>query len=362
MKKILAFSISLLFVYSIHAQTHPDFEILHQAKISPVKSQDITGTCWSYTTASFIESEVLRTKNKEYDISEMFFVYYAYMDKANDFIRYHGKANFSEGGQAHDVTNVIKRYGLIPESEYSGKQYEGLYHNHSEMVNFLTSVLKIAVKDMEKVPKTWKLAFTSILEGYLGSVPEKFTYGGKEYTPLSFNEEVIGFDADDYVEFTSFTHHPFYTAIDLEVPDNWSHDRYYNVPLDEFMTIMNSALENGYTIAWDGDVSEKGFDHTTGKSDLQDKDKEALKESSFTKYRQKTFDHFTTTDDHLMHVVGLAKDEAGGKWYVTKNSWGEYNDYGGFLYMSEDYIKVKTIAFMVHKDAIPKKIKEKLNI
>jgi len=362
MKYILTCIITSLFISFSNAQEHPDFDIIHKVKTSEVKSQDYTGTCWSYTTTSFIESEALRLGKAEFDLSEMYFVYFAYLDKADDYIRFHGKANFSEGGQAHDVTNVIKRFGLVPESAYSGKLYEGDIHNHSEMVKFLTSVVEIAAKDVSKIPKTWKLAFESILNGYLGKAPKKFIYEGKEYTPLTFNNEVIGFDPDNYIELTSYSHHPFYTAVDIELPDNWSHDRYYNVPLDELMNIMNSALKNGYSIAWDGDVSEKGFDNSTGKTDLTDDDRNSLKGIDFETFRQKTFDNFSTTDDHLMHVVGLAKDKKGNIWYLTKNSWGEYNDYDGFLYISEDYMKIKTVAFMVHKDAVPKDIAEKLNL
>jgi bleomycin hydrolase len=299
---------------------------------------------------------------EEMDLSEIYFVYYTYITKGFDYVRYHGNANFSEGGQAHDVTNVIKTYGLVPESIYSGMNYKSEYHNHSDFAKSLTEIVKKAAKDKENQKMNWFTSFKELLDSILGEAPLSFNYKGKEYTPASFNEKEVGFDPSNYIEFTSYTHHPFYEHVDLEVPDNWSHDRYYNLPIEEFMTVMDHALKNGYSIAWDGDVSEKGFDHKTGISDLAQQDFDHLMGLGFQKYRQKTFNDFTTTDDHLMHVVGIAKNKDRKKFYITKNSWGVYNDYGGYLFMSEDYVKVKTVAFMVHKDAVPDAIAKKIGL
>lgn len=352
-----------IFILNISfAQKHPDFTIIDQVKTTSVKDQWRTGTCWSYTTTSFIETEALRLGKNETDLSEMYFVYYAYINKAYDFLRYYGKANFSEGGQAHDVTNVVKKFGLVPETVYSGINYEADKHNHEKFAKDLTAIVENAVKEKEKNVSTWYADFKNMLDSIMGEVPQSFTYKGNEFTPNSFNKSEIGFLPEDYIEFTSFTHHPFYDYVDLEVPDNWSHDRYYNLPIDELTEVMNYALKNGYSVAWDGDVSEVGFDHKTGKSNLSEEDLKKIKEIGCQDYRQETFDDFTSTDDHLMHITGIAKEKDGGLYYLTKNSWGIYNKYGGYLYMSEDYIKIKTIAFMVHKDAVPETIALKLGL
>ena len=362
MKKIL-FLFAGIFIINISlSQKHPDFSIIDQAKTSSVKNQYYTGTCWSFTTTSFIETEAMRCEKAEFDLSEMYFVYYAFLDKANDYIRLHGKAYFTEGGQAHDVINVVKRFGLLPESVFNGINYNSEIHNHTEMVKNLNSIIENAVKSKEKLPKTWYNAYKGVLDSYLGTVPKTFIYEGKEYTPQTFNEQIIGFNPEDYIELTSYIHHPFYELIDLELPDNWSHDRYYNVPVNELIEIMNYALKSGYSVAWDGDLSEKGFNMTTEKLNLSEDDIKAIKETSYQKYRQKTFDDYTTTDDHLMHITGKVKDKNGKIFYLTKNSWGIYNEYGGYLYMSEEYIKIKTIAFMIHKDAVPDKIAVKLGL
>jgi bleomycin hydrolase len=217
-------------------------------------------------------------------------------------------------------------------------------------------------KSEEKIPQTWKNAFESVLKSYLGEIPKEFNYMGKTYTPVTFENEVIQFNPDDYIEFTSYTHHPFYKAFDLEVPDNWSHDKYYNVTLDELMEIMYNALLNGYSVDWDGDVSEKGINHETGINELTQEDYAKITEKGFISYRQETFDNFTSTDDHLMHLIGTAKNKEGKIYYITKNSWGIYNKYEGYLYMSEDYLKIKTIALLVHKDAVPDVIAKKCGL
>jgi len=366
MKKHVLLSIFVLsIVQIIFAQSHPDFTIINQIKTTPVKNQQLTGTCWSFATTSYLETEALRLGKKELNLSPMYFAYYAYIDKGYDYVRHHGNFNLSEGGQAHDVINVIRQHGLIPDSVYHGKQYDyPPFHDHSEMEKNLHSVVENAVKDAKEILlPTWFLSYKAILDAYMGVPPEKFTYEGKSYTPLTFNNEVAGINPDDYIEFTSYTHHPFYQLIDLELPDNWSHDKYYNVPLEDLIKIMNNALDKGFSVDWDGDVSEKKWDNANGTADLREIDYSRIQKSSYPKYRQRTFDNYTTTDDHLMHVTGTAKNKDGQLYYLTKNSWGEnYNKYGGYLYMSKDYVKVKTIAIMIHKDAIPVDIAKKCGI
>jgi len=356
--------LTVLLSQFIFAQTHPDFTIINQIKTTPVKSQQLTGTCWSFATTSFLETEALRLGKPEFNLNPMYFVYYAYIDKGYDYVRHHGNFNLSEGGQAHDVMNVIKKYGVMPVSAYSGKQYDLPYFNHSELDKDLHSVVENAVKGAKEVlTPTWFVSFKGILDAYLGVPPKEFTYDGKLYTPLAFSKEEVGINPDDYIEFTSYTHHPFYQLIDLELPDNWSHDCYYNIPIDELMEIMNYALERGFSVDWDGDVSEKKWDNENATAELRDIDYSRIQKSNFQAYRQRTFDNYTTTDDHLMHLIGTAKNKKGQLYYLTKNSWGDdYNKYGGYLYMSKDYVRVKTIAIMIHKDAVPADIAKKCGI
>jgi len=359
---LILFIVGILSLTNLYSQKHSDFTIIKQIKTTPVDNQEGTGTCWSFATTSFIETEALRMGKKEYNLSEMYFVYYAYLNKAEDFVKFHGKANFSEGGQAHDVLNVVKNYGLLPESAYLGRKYDLPYHYHVDMVKNLESIVKNASK-MEKVlAPAWYPAFKGILDSYMGTVPVNFKVGEKEYNAKSFNDAEIGFKPENYIEFTSYSHHPYYEEFDLELPDNWSHDRYYNVPIDELMQIIDYAIEKGYSVDWDGDVTEDGFDNKTGKAELAEKDIKKIQDEGFQRYRQITFENYRTTDDHLMHITGTAKDKEGRLYYLTKNSWGNYNEYDGYLYMSKDYVKVKTLALMIHKDAIPANIAKKCGI
>jgi bleomycin hydrolase len=363
MNKIITLSIGFIFIFGfIGAQTHPDLTIVNKIKTTPIKSQDFTGTCWSFATTSFIETEAIRKGKPEFDLSEMFFVYHAYLTKGEDYVRFHSKANFSEGGQAHDVLNIIRNFGLVPENVYSGINYNSKYHNHVELVKNLQSILDNVAKSEDKIPQTWKTAFENVLKSYLGELPKEFVYNGKTYTPQTFNEEVIQFNPDDYIEFTSYTHHPFNQKFDLEVPDNWAHNAYYNVAIDDMMEIINYALASGYSVDWDGDVSEKGVNHETGLNDLTIEDYDKIKQIGVTVFRQETFDNYSTTDDHLMHLTGTAKNKDGKLYYITKNSWGIYNKYEGYLFMSDDFLKIKTIAILVHKDAIPEAIAKKCSL
>jgi len=358
---------------------------------TPVKNQYRSGTCWSFAATSFVETEILRINNREMDISEMYFVRDAYIDKAIRYVRYHGKSNFSGGGQAHDVTNTIKKNGMLPELIYDGLEIGEDKHNHGEMDAVLSSFMEgVNKKRGGKISPKWLEAYQAVLDVYLGKVPAQLEHEGKFYTPLSF-AEFTGVNSDDYIEVTSYTHHPYYQKINLEVPDNWSGDYYYNIPLDDLMEIINNAFDKGYSVCWDGDVSDKGFSHKNGVAiipevkaedlsdtersrweDLTEKEKQdqlyKFEEPGTEKYitqdiRQEHFDNRTATDDHLMHLTGIVEDQRGTRYYVTKNSWGtDRNEFGGYLNMSESYIRLNTVAIMIHVDAIPANLTKKMDL
>ncbi len=263
MKKLYVFVILFLIFFSCNSQEKKDkkkFEIINEVKTTSVKNQGRSGTCWSFATCSFVETEALRMGKGEHDLSEIYIVRHCYFDKAQKFIRLHGKSNFSEGGQAHDFVNVSVNYGLVPEQIYKGLNDGSKIHNHTEMFDILDASLKSIIKK-RKITNKWKELTNSILDIYLGKIPEKFIYENKEYTPLSFMNEVIAFNPDDYVELTSYSHHKFYEKFNLEIPDNWSDNYYYNLPIDDLMRVFYYALENNFSIDWDGDVSEKKFEH-----------------------------------------------------------------------------------------------------
>ncbi len=385
MKRINLYPLAaLLFIYSfstISAQNIADsiytFTKDYEVKYSPIKNQAKTGTCWCFSTTSFLESELLRTGKGEFDLSEMFVVRNTYPKKAENFIRNAGTANFGEGGQAHDVINQIREYGIVPEQVYTGMNIDEPKHNHEEMSAVLDNMLKaVNNKRGGKVTPRWEEAFNSVLDVYLGKTPNQFSYDGKTYSPKSFLTDELELNPDDYIELTSYSHHPFYKKFRLEIPDNWTGQEYFNLPIDELAEVMDNALKTGYSITWDGDVSEKFFNQKKGFAvvPLKDWDNKtnAEKEDKITKpidekiitqeMRQTAFDNFSATDDHLMHIVGLFHDQNGNKFYYTKNSWGTDYSYGGFIYMSLPYVKLNTIAIMVHKDAIPKAIRERIGL
>lgn len=340
---------------------------------TPVKNQASSGTCWSYATAAFLEAELLRTGKGEFDLSEMFVVNFNYINRMNDNYLRKGTGNLGEGSLAHMFTNIVDQYGIVPQEVYNGINYDSKFNNHKEINKFVNAISGVAVESKQKSPEYYKLV-NSLLEIYLGPIPKTFNYKGKEYTPKSF-AQFLGLNMSDYVEITSFSHIPFYKASVIEVPDNWDFGRFYNLPLDEFMEVLNYALMNGYTVAWDGDMSEKSFSQKNGVAinpdvAIADDYKEAIKfekvypEVNVTqKIRQEGYESFTTTDDHLMLLTGIVKDQNGTKYYITKNSWGpENNKLGGYLNMSESFVRAKSISVMVNKNSIPKEIRQKLGL
>lgn len=370
MKKILFPVLMLMFVLNVNAQdekTKPQFEMKYNVETTPVKSQYRTGTCWAFATTSFWETELLRIGKDPIDLSEMYTVRMTYPVKAEKYIRYHGTFNFGEGGQAHDVMHTLKNYGMVPQSVYNGNVDDPKTYNHRELRMALKGALDGILKSGSKISLNYPKVVESILNIYLGEPPAEFEYNGETYTPKSFMEK-SGLNPDDYIELTSYNHHPFYEKFILELPDNWTDDYYYNVPMNDLIEIMDNAIENGYSVAWDGDVSRDNFYRDKGYALVPVKDADTddfpVEELDVTQQmRQDAFDSFDVTDDHLMHVTGIAQDQFGKKYYYTKNSWGTENKgFDGYWYMSESYVKLKTIAITVHKDAIPAELKSKLCI
>lgn len=394
LKSISASFLLLAVSFQISAQAPKDSlpeKYVFTARITlpatPVKDQSATGTCWSYATTSFIESELLRLTKDTFDLSEMYFVRKAYETKALNYVRLHGTANFGQGGQAHDVMNVIRRYGMATEEAYSGLANGQTKPSHAELEAVLTAMVgAIAKNPAGKLSPEWMNAISGVLDVYLGKVPSSF--GKTNTTPSEFAKKI---NPDDYIEITSYSHHPYYTQFALEIPDNWSGDQYYNVQPDELIQIMDYALGKGYTVAWDGDVSDKGFSHKNGVAIVPEVSIENMAATERSKWekltekerraqfytfgkpvpeknispemRQAAFDNYLATDDHLMHVTGSVTDQNGKRYFRSKNSWAaESNSDGGYLNMSESYVRLNTIAIMVHKDALPKEIRKKLAI
>ena len=330
-----------------------------------VKNQQRTGTCWAFATASFFESEILRISKKKIDISEMYVARCIYENKATNYFLRQGKANFSEGGLSHDFVNAMYNYGLVPQNIYQGKPKGEKTYNHGELAKILSAYINAAVKSKLHTDYCME-GFRAILDVYLGEKPENFIYNNIEYTPKSFVAS-LNIKAKDYIEITSFTHHPFYKYFVLEIPDNFSSGMYYNIKIQELKNQIDHALENGYSISWDGDVSEEGFGRKSGiiklSSVMENKILNAYSIKDYekiSKIRQSEFEKIKTTDDHLMHLIGKAKDQNGKIYYIIKNSWGKAGDFDGYYYMSEAYLLLKTIAIMIHKDALMQDIKPEI--
>lgn len=339
--------------------TAQKIETTKSLKATDVKNQANSGTCWSFATVSFLESEMIRLDKGRHDVSEMFFVYHAYLSKAARYIRLGGKANLSPGGQAHDVLDVIRTYGLVPEEAFTGLKNDKDLHDHTTLDQAMVNIMKAAVDHQENAcnDSPWRRRADSALTANLGTLPESFTFKGKNYTPLSYARE-LGLNPDDYIELTSFSHHPWYKSMVLEVPDNWSAGPYFNLPLDDLMRAMEYAINNGYTFCWDGDVScEPRFSKNDGIAAVN-----GYPNGISTEIRQHAFDDFSVTDDHLMHITGLGKDEQGKTYFLTKNSWSEKKGNKGYWWMSDDFVRLNTIAILVHKDALPADLRTKLGI
>ncbi|MDH6353724.1 aminopeptidase C [Dysgonomonas sp. PH5-45] len=402
MRKLFTLSVSILLAASSWAQTTGSdskttdgyqFKVVKENPITSIKNQASSGTCWSFSGIAFIESELIRMGKGHHDLADMYVVRRNYEDKAQKYVRLHGRLNFAEGGAFCDVVNTINEYGVVPEAEMRGINYNAgdTLHRHAEMSSALSGYLKAIIQNPNrKLSAAWFEGFKGILDAYMGKKPESFQYNGATYTPQSFAKS-LGLNSDNYISLTSFTHHPFYTAFPIEVEDNWRWANSYNLPLDEMMQTMDYAIENGYTIAWASDVSEKGFSRNgigvipdEGSSDFVGSDQARwlglsagakndsirrkieegpVKELTITQeMRQQAYDNYETTDDHGMQIFGIAKDVNGTKYYMVKNSWGLTGKYKGIWYVSEAFVRYKTMNFIIHKDALPKDIAKKLNL
>lgn len=376
---------------SVTADTSFVFTDIKLVPTTSVKDQNKSGTCWCFAGTSFFEDEIMRRGGDSLDISEMYTVRRCYEDKAERFVRLYGQTNFSPGGSLADVPYVWERYGAVPEEVYPGIAYGEDKHVHGELDAALSAYLRAVVARPDKrISTAWRQGLKGILDAYFGEVPETFEYRGKTYTPASYAGS-LGLKMDEYIPVTSFTHHPYYRTFAVEVPDNWLWAQYYNVPLDEFKEIVDSAIDGGYSVVWAADVSEPGFKWTDGvalmpkgkdEGDLSGTElarwvKLSGKERAADKYefrgpveeievtpesRQEMFDRQETTDDHGMVIVGRATDQKGNRYYKVKNSWDDKQVYGGYFYVSEPYFLAKTIDILVHRDAIPKAIARKMNL
>jgi bleomycin hydrolase len=381
--------LAVCFATQLFAQEGYQFTEVKDLPATPVKNQYRSGTCWSFSGISFLESELLRLGKGEFDLSEMYIVRCTYIEKAKKFVRMHGKVNFGGGGQFHDVLNMIDEYGIMTEEAYPGIMEDEKNHIHGEMDAVLSAYVEAVIKNKnKKLSKHWLKGFEGILDAYLGPVND-FDYKGKTYSPKEFANNVLGLNMSDYVNITSYLHHDPYTTFAIEIQDNWAWEHVYNVKLDDLMEIINYSFDKGYTVAWATDVSEKGFSWPNGIAVASARDYEELEgmeEGKWSKMnnaekeaylynwngpgpekevtpemRQEAFNNYQTTDDHGMHFTGIAKDQNGKVYYKVKNSWGTKGKYEGYMYASEAFVKYKTMCIMVHKDSVPKKIAKKLD-
>lgn len=400
MKKLFFAALLTVFALGANAQekkteenpNKPVFTVVKENAITSIKDQNRSGTCWAYSTLSFFEAEILKATGKTYDLCESFVANKTYMDRAIQVVRLHGDCQFSQGGSAFDPLYVIQNFGICPEDAmpFPGSLYGDSLNNFNEFFSVMTPYVEsVAKSNAKKLSSQWKVGLQGILDAYLGECPESFTYQGKTYTPKSFAAS-LGLDWDDYVTFTSYTHHPFWTAFAVEVQDNWRYPLSWNVPIKDLERIIDNAIMNGYTVAWGGDVSEDGFTrqglaymYDTKKMENMDgsdmarwlklsveKKKNIIDSLGVNvpeitptqKQRQERFDNWELTDDHGMLIYGIAKDQNGKEYYMVKNSWGETGEYKGIWYMTKNFIIANTMDFMVNKNAVPKDIRKKINI
>ena len=362
---------------SANAKQKFEFTPVISLSCTDVKNQGSSGTCWSYSGNSFLESEMIRMGKQPVDIAEIYTARCVYIEKAKNYVRMHGAVSWGDGGALHDVTNIYAAYGALPQEVYTGLNYGTDKNKFAEMQDVLKGMLDGIIKNGNgTLTPNWLPAFTAVLDTYLGKVPESFSYKGKTYTPQSFAKEVIGINAADYIELGSLTTAPYYTQTFLPVPDNWSFSQVYNVTPTDLTDIIDNALKAGYTVGWATDVSEKYFSWKNGVAFVPETPIEKMnpaevadlfngpkKEMTITAdLRQKAFDNYETQDDHGMQIVGISKDQNGKEYYMVKNSWGLSNDYKGFLYVTKNYVQYKTTALMVHKNSLPKGMTQKLKL
>ena len=391
MKKLFVLAVLALgFAAAASAQEGYKFTDQKVVKTVPITNQYKSGTCWCYSTLSYLEEEIMAVGGEQMTLSQMWVVRHAYFDKAVKYVRLHGNLNFAVGGAAHDVTEMIAKYGIVPREVYTGQNYGTELPEFNEIDDVLKAYVEAIIKNGNgKLTPVWQDGLNAILDTYFGKRPETFTYKGKEYTPKSFAES-LPIKMEDYIEISSYTHHPFYSTFILEVPDNWLWHSMYNLPVGEMMQVLDAALEAGRPVAWGTDVSEKGFSRTKaigvipedveknsigsdaerwGK--LTDAEKQAMinnlegpmKEKTITQeMRQEAYDNYLTTDDHGMVIVGTATDQEGNPFYKVQNSWGESGPYKGFYYFSRPFVEYKTMDIMVNKNIVPKEILKKLGL
>ena len=399
MKKTIVLALLAVCTLGAHAEkkdsvnpNKPVFTVIKKNPITSIKDQNRSGTCWDYSTLSYFESEILKATGKTYDLCESFVANKTYMDRAIQVVRLHGDCQFSEGGSTYDPLYCLEHYGICPENAmpFPGSLYGDSLNNFGEFFSVMTPyVQSVAKSSLKKISSQWKVGLQGILDAYLGKCPEQFTYEGKTYTPKTFAAS-LGLDWNNYVSFTSFSHHPFWTQFAVEVQDNWRNPLTWNVPIDDLQKILDNAIMNGYTIAWGGDVSEDGFTRKGLAYNVDEKKLENMKGSDMARWlkltpakkknivdslgvnvpeveptqkqRQERFDDWELTDDHGMLIFGIAKDQNGKEYYMVKNSWGKSGDYDGIWYMTKNFIIANTMDFMVNKNAVPKDIRKKCNI
>lgn len=399
MKKAIVLALLAVFTLGAHAEkkdsvnpNKPVFTVIKKNPITSIKDQNRSGTCWDYSTLSYFESEILKATGKTYDLCESFVANKTYMDRAIQVVRLHGDCQFAEGGSTYDPLYCLEHYGICPETAmpFPGSLYGDSLNNFGEFFSVMTPYVEsVAKSSLKKISSQWKVGLQGILDAYLGKCPEQFTYEGKTYTPKTFAAS-LGLDWNNYVSFTSFSHHPFWSQFAVEVQDNWRNPLTWNVPIDDLQKILDNAIMNGYTIAWGGDVSEDGFTRKGLAYNVDEKKLENMKGSDMAhwlkltpakkknivdslgvnvpeveptqKQRQERFDDWELTDDHGMLIFGIAKDQNGKEYYMVKNSWGKSGDYDGIWYMTKNFIIANTMDFMVNKNAVPKDIRKKCNI
>ena len=376
MNKILKL-VGLLLLVSTLANSQESgyvFTMKKELPCTPVKNQNATSTCWCFSGISMLESELLRIGKQPNDLSVMYVVRHTYEKKAQMYVRVHGSSTLAGGGEYGDVLSAWREIGLVPDAAYPGLNYGEIKHNHGEMDAAIKGYMDAIIKS-SKLTTAWFMGLNGILDAYLGKMPENFTYEGKSYASATFTKD-LGINPDDYVLLTSFSHHPFYKQCMLELPDNWAGGTFYNLPLDEFMQVIDNSLMNGYTVAWASDMSDKGFSMKQGVAIIPEKNWNEMNEEELSKafngphpekvitqeLRQKDFDNYSTTDDHGMHIIGLATDQAGNTFYKVKNSWGVMGKYDGFIFVSKPFIMLRTTNIMVNKHAIPEAIAKKLGL